>query len=556
MRYVKAILVLLIAIPLSMIAESTQPASSPADAMVDRMIQRERELVKSMHDFNPLVETYIQNVRPDDQLGTVPTSDKYFLGRLVLDQNLNEKFYVDDPGKNKGIFNFITKHFAIEYLPRGFAGMILVDGNGLDREHYSFKYLRREFLGEVRCVVFDVEPKEKNAQGRFLGRIWAEDQDFNIVRFNGIYSGKPAGGYYFHLDSWRLNLQAGQWLPSYVYSEEENVAYGQNQFASIKAQTRLWGYNLKLIGHESELAEVLVDASAPVNDHSETVQDATPLQSQRAWERQAEDNVVDRMEKAGLLAPKGEVDKVMETVVNNLEITNNLDIQPDVRCRVLLTAPLESFTVGHTIVVSRGLLDVLPDESSLAMVLSHELGHIVLGHRLDTKFSFHDRMLFADEESFRRFAFAHNSSQEQEADAKAMDLLKNSPYKDKLGNAGLFLLALEARAGQLPELIKPRMGDPLAANERIVRMASLMSSAPKLEPAKLDQIAALPLGGRIRMEPWSGKVELIKAKPAPLLSAREKMPFEVTPFFPHIARQNATEAKASDKVAVNSSPQQ
>src|SRR5207244_6109737 len=60
---------------------------------------------------------------------------------------------------------------------------------------------------------------------------------------------------------------------------------------------------------------------------------------------------------------------------NNLEVTNNLDIQPEVRCRVLLTSTLESFTIGHTIVLSRGLIDVLPDEASLATMVAHELGH-------------------------------------------------------------------------------------------------------------------------------------------------------------------------------------
>src|SRR5205823_8715402 len=104
-----------------------------------------------------------------------------------------------------------------------------------------------------------------------------------------------------------------------------------------------------------------------------------PVHSQHMWEREAEDNVLDRLERAGVLAPEGEVSKVLQTVVNNMEITNNLNIDPEVRCRVLLTTPLESFTVGHTIVVSRGLLDVMPDEASLAMILSHELGHIALG---------------------------------------------------------------------------------------------------------------------------------------------------------------------------------
>jgi hypothetical protein len=88
----------------------------------------------------------------------------------------------------------------------------------------------------------------------------------------------------------------------------------------------------------------------------------------RSWERQAEDNVLQRLEVAGLLAPEGPVNKVLETVINNLEVTNNLDIQPPVRARVLLTTPVESFAVGHTIVLSRGFIDVLPDEASLALV--------------------------------------------------------------------------------------------------------------------------------------------------------------------------------------------
>src|SRR5215467_6924339 len=146
------------------------------------------------------------------------------------------------------------------------------------------------------------------------------------------------------------------------------------------------------------------------------------------WEREAEDNVLDRLERAGIVAPDGEVSKVMQTVVNNMEITNKLNIEPEVRCRVLLTTPLESFTIGHTIVVSRGLLDVLPDEASLAMVLAHDLGHIVLGHRLDTKYAFSDRMIFPDEEVFRQIGLTMSEHDEQTADQKGMELLQNSPY--------------------------------------------------------------------------------------------------------------------------------
>jgi hypothetical protein len=271
--------------------------------------------------------------------------------------------------------------------------------------------------------------------------------------------------------------------------------------------------------------------------------------AQRMWEKQAEENAVDRLQKIGLLAPSGDVDKVLCTVVNNLLVTNNIDLQGDVGCRVFLTAPLESFTIGHTIVMSRGLLDVLPDEASLAMVLAHELSHIVLGHRLDTSMAFNDKMLFPDEDSFQRLDFKRNATDEEAADAKALELLKNSPYKDKLGNAGLFLKALQQKGPELPNLIRPHLGNSMAAGKSI-RMSTLLTSAPELDAKRLDQIAALPLGGRIKLDPWSDQVELSKAKPVALTSAREKMEFEITPFFPYLTRLSS----GTDKVALTNSP--
>ena len=138
-----------------------------------------------------------------------------------------------------------------------------------------------------------------------------------------------------------------------------------------------------------------------------------------------------------MIAPKGEVDKVLETVVNNLEVTNNIDVEPEVRCRVMMTSTLESYTLGHTIVLSRGLIDVLPDEASLATIIAHELSHVVLGHRMDSNFAFFDQLLVDDKETFRHFGFARTPDEEKAANAKAIKLLNNSPYKDQLGNAGL-----------------------------------------------------------------------------------------------------------------------
>ena len=58
------------------------------------------------------------------------------------------------------------------------------------------------------------------------------------------------------------------------------------------------------------------------------------------------DNLLDRLTEGGMLAPVGEVDKVLQTVLENLEITNNISVQPEIRARVMMTTPMESVYVG------------------------------------------------------------------------------------------------------------------------------------------------------------------------------------------------------------------
>ena len=114
--------------------------------------------------------------------------------------------------------------------------------------------------------------------------------------------------------------------------------------------------------------------------------------------------------------------------------------------------------MGNTIVVSRGLVDVLPNEASLAMVLSRELAHILLGHNLGSKYAFNDRLLFSDESVYRNLGFRHLPEEEAAADKKALELLKSSPYADKLYTPGLFLRQLEVRGRALSALLTPHLG--------------------------------------------------------------------------------------------------
>ena len=46
--------------------------------------------------------------------------------------------------------------------------------------------------------------------------------------------------------------------------------------------------------------------------------------------------------------------------------------------------------------------------------------------------------------------------------------------------------------------------------------------------SKLEQTSGLPLGARVKLNPWNDHAELLKTAPAGFTAAREKLPLELT----------------------------
>jgi hypothetical protein len=520
-------------------SEQVPPTPSKLDEMIERIIKREHVEIAAFDLHNPIIETYIQEVKFNQVTGAVPKSDYYFLGQADFRGRLNVHSMTESSRKGSLLWSF---------NPAGFLQMIYIDRGEFDKEHYGFKYSGREFLGEVRCLVLDVSPAPKVRGSRFTGRIWVEDQDFTVVRINGRYA-PPIhfslktfeDEYYLHFDSWRTNVKSGLWLPSYVYSQELDrpTRFGN---PSYKSSTHLWGYKLKPGSREEELSRLLVESANPIKEEA-AQHDRSPLEAQREWRHEAENNVLDLLERDGLLAPQGEVDKVLNTIVTNLEITNNLDGQIDLHCRVLLTSSLEMFSVGNTIVLSRGLIDVVPDEATMAAMLAHGIADAMLPKPLQDQYGFSDLLRLSPTEVLKRLSFEEGKMETAENSQKAMELLKKSPYASKLGNAGLFLEQLHSQAKELKHLISPQLGN------EIFFASQLLQAAPALEPGNKGQIAALPMGSRLKLDPWSAGLSLMKSKPMSLLSARDKMPFEVTPLVPYLTRYVEAAAGQGDSNA-------
>jgi len=462
--------------------------STPEDVanVVDRVVKQEHEFAASMHQYTPVEEAYVQMLKRGAERTTVAGSDTYFLGRLHLSQGLNRATF---SGKKGGFMR------NMQFKPEGMA-VISPDEQNFDSSIYKFAVAGEESLGSVHCMIFSVSPKVPGKQPRFVGQIWVEDQEFHIVRFRGTYIPNRSLKYYFHFDSWRTNVAPSLWMPGYVYFEEPSLTYGKGQHFGFRAEVRFWGFNN--------------------NSGSSEKGSAT------------EQNLVGRMERAGLIAPAGQVDRMMNNVLRTLLQANDLDM-PDVQCRLLLTTPLDNFTIGHTIFVSRGLIETLPDEAALTAILAHNVAHLMVPHKGREKFSYSDSALTPNRNTLERLQGRHDKRYEAQIDSRAMEMLRKSQYKDHLANAALFLRMVQQRSATLRSLIPPHLASGTNA-----MMPELVSSL-FFADVRSDALAALPPHERINVNPWNDRADLRASDPK-VTPRRDKVVFDLTPAVPTLER--------------------
>jgi hypothetical protein len=555
--------------------QDTMPGRKPTAAqyaLIDKAILREKVVVKTVKERAPLVETYIQNMKPDPVLSQVPQSDQHFLARVDFSKVINDDSYKDNKGNfaakkgRLGSFkNSLNALTGISYSLRltfhesGFVQMILMDSNNFDRQHYTFTFIRNDFLGNVPTAVFDVTPSNpRRDYGRFFGRIWIETRSGNIVRFNGDFSGSIATmKEFYHFDSWRTNVQPDLWLPTSFYVEESDPK-STTSTLKFKAINYVWGYALKVPPTDAENTSLdVVNAQDVSND----APDLSPLGAQREWVQQAEDNVIDRLFQAGLLDAPSDFDKVLEALAGNILVYNNIQLSRPIRVRTLLTEPLESLAVGNTIIISKGLLDTTSivtadgaqQTGNLNAILAFQLAHIILGHRLETKYSLNYRLLFPSTSVFERIPMHHTEADNAEAAKKAMQLLTVKELADSQKYFGLYLQQLQLRVKSLTALNQPMIGDGLIKSDtdNSFWMAAMVPRGIKLDMKDLKQQAAMPLANFLRFDPWTDQLILMHTTFEPLISDRDKMPFEVEPVY---LKLNYFKSPSATPAPANASP--
>ena len=288
------------------VGKKLTPAQS---ALIDKAVLREKEVIKVVRERAPLVETYIQNMRPDRSCArsrtptstssaglssTAPSSATISTRRAPRPPKRGSKFGFFK--NSAGFLGGLTSSLHLQFVPSGFTSMLLMDPRNFDKQHYNFYFVRSDFLGNTPTAVFDVVPSEKE-KAPFFGRIWVETRNGNVVRFNGDFAGSDKTyREFFHFDSWRTNVQPESLAPHQhlcgrVRPQEPD------QHPAVQGRQPYLGYVLKVPSRDAENTSLEVVGA---QDVSQDAQDESPLGAQRAFAKQAEDNVVERLFQAGL----------------------------------------------------------------------------------------------------------------------------------------------------------------------------------------------------------------------------------------------------------------
>jgi hypothetical protein len=406
-----------------------------------RIFDVERETIAQFAKSSPIVETYIQSLDPEVTPAAV-IDDAYFLTRISLDADrerakLHQQFAFGGTLRDRQIRVNTRDSWSLK--PEGYVDMSFVDLTDFDDDTYILTYTQDTRLNHVDCLLIAVTPRYPESSGQFVGNIWAEKGGLHIVRIEGSFTPRRLGrfvnylnlsgmstlGIYFHFDSRRQEVSPGIWMPSFTYFEDKRL-WNQTKLNTsycFRGYVWMWGYG---------------------RDEAE------------AQQRLASDDPVTVLQAAGLLASPGPVEGRINQLVQEIQISGGVS-RPEIQGRILLTTPVEIFSSGDTIFLSRGLLNVVPNESVLAVFLAREIAAIRLGKLQKTRSKIGAVFNSHGISDFSGLGLGGSGGDRAITD-QAAALLKGTPYAGAIGQADRFEASLALYAAQVPQLVRARFG--------------------------------------------------------------------------------------------------
>lgn len=173
-------------------------------------------------------------------------------GQITGEYHRVSLFTFDDAG---------TRYEKINYFPMpSFAGQVsqedIDDLGGISpfalepakTAQYDFKYVGKDKIDELNLYVFDVAPKvmpdpKKSKERFFMGRIWVDDQDLQIVKTKGKGVPETKRNKFPTVETYREQIDGRYWFPTYSYADEELI-FDSGDVLHIRMKVRYSDFEL------------------------------------------------------------------------------------------------------------------------------------------------------------------------------------------------------------------------------------------------------------------------------------------------------------------------
>ncbi|MGI9165194.1 MAG: hypothetical protein ACR2G5_02200 [Pyrinomonadaceae bacterium] len=198
-------------------ATSDSLSQAEIDRIIDKFTAREAQFRKALN---------IYSFKRDAMIQTLGMG-----GQITGEYHRVSTFTFDDQG---------NRYEKISFFPMpSFGGVTQEDIDDLGgiqpfaldptkKDRYNFKYVGKEKIDELTLYVFDVVPKvvpdpKKTKERLYVGRIWVEDQDLQIVKTKGKGLPETKINKFPTVETYREQIDGKYWFPTYSYADEELI---------------------------------------------------------------------------------------------------------------------------------------------------------------------------------------------------------------------------------------------------------------------------------------------------------------------------------------------
>ena len=193
----------------------TDPAT-PADEIIKNFAAKETEFQEALNHYTYRREARVQTI--DDDTNKVD-GEWYQVDDVTFDptgRRMEKTVFAPESSLER----VMMSPSDLQDIQKGYPFVLTT----AEIAQYNVKYVGKQQVDEVKCYVFDVAPKQIEKNKRyFLGRIWVDATDLQIVVTNGrmVPDDTRKGKEDLHppFMTWRQQIDGHYWFPVYTKGE-------------------------------------------------------------------------------------------------------------------------------------------------------------------------------------------------------------------------------------------------------------------------------------------------------------------------------------------------